>query len=253
MIRATLTAALAALSFVALATLALAQSPGPLQGKIYGSGNKALVVVLHGDLSSGGQATYHFDIANSIARANPNVTVMAMIRPGYSGGSGLKSPGSNTNRSDHYTKRNNQLVAQTIQNMAQQLGTTKVIGVGHSGGAAQLGGVLGLAPGLLDSAVLVSCPCDIATWRASKGRGPWKNSAGQSPDKQISKIAKGTRLVLIVGTRDDNTRLSLSESYAASAKARGLNVQLIPVNGAGHGFNKLQGTVLKSVNSELRR
>ena len=246
-------AVVAAFLWVALATVALAQSPGPLQGKVFGSGNAALVVVLHGDLSSGGQATYHFDITKRIASANRNVTVMAMIRPGYSGGSGLKSRGSNNNRSDHYTKRNNTLVAQTIQNMAQQIGTSKIIGVGHSGGAAQLGGVLGLAPGLLDSTILVSCPCDIGKWRSMRGRSPWTKSASQSPHRQISRIANGTRLLLVVGTRDDNTSVVLSQDYAAAAQARGLSAQLITVNGAGHGFNKLQSTVLKTVNAELRR
>ncbi|WP_299354023.1 alpha/beta hydrolase [uncultured Shimia sp.] len=244
---------LSMIAFLIFTLPAFAQSPGPLQGKVYGSGNRALVVVQHGDVSSGGAANYHYDFARSVARANKNVTVFALLRPGYSDGKGLKSKGSNSGRRDHYTKTNNKLVAQTIQAMAKQVGTSKIIGVGHSGGAAQLGGVLGLAPGLLDSAILVSCPCDIATWRSKRGKSAWPKSASQSPHKQISKIAKGTRITLVVGTNDSNTFPDLSKDYVAAAKARGLSAQYVPVNGAGHGFSGTQSTVRKLVKTEINR
>lgn len=243
----------AVLATVILATAAMAQSPGPLEGKVFGSGNRALVVVLHGDLSDGGPANYHYDLASQIASANKGVTVLAMLRPGYSDGAGLRSKGSNNNRADHYTQRNNAAVAQTIQAMARQIGTSRIVGVGHSGGAAQLGGVLGLAPGLVQRAVLVSCPCDIATWRKLRGRSAWSQSQPQSPDLQIPRIAKGTRIALVVGAKDDNTFPQLSEAYAAAAKARGLSATLVQVPGAKHNLNAaLQAAALKAVNLELR-
>ena len=250
---ATVKLKLAALVWVAFSAVAVAQSPGPLNGKMFGSGSKALVVVLHGDVSSGGPANYHYGIAAKIASANPGVTVLALLRPGYEDGAELKSKGSNNNRRDHYTKRNNTLVAQTIQSMAQQVGTNRVIAVGHSGGAAQVGGVLGLAPGLVDSAILVSCPCNISKWRNMRGRSAWDKSNGQSPHRQITKIAGETRVTLVVGTSDDNTFPALSEEYVSKAKSSGVNATLVPVPGAGHSFNALEGTVLKVVNSEVRR
>ena len=58
----------AAMLIFGIGSMAYAQSPGPLNGQMFGSGNKALVVVLHGDLSKGGPATYHYDIAKRIAQ-----------------------------------------------------------------------------------------------------------------------------------------------------------------------------------------
>ena len=42
----------------------------------------ALVVVLHGDVSSGGPADYHFWTARNLA--GPGVVSVALLRPGYS-------------------------------------------------------------------------------------------------------------------------------------------------------------------------
>ncbi|MDW3118416.1 MAG: alpha/beta hydrolase [Roseovarius pacificus] len=180
---------LAALLVLGLASMAMAQSPGPLNGQVFGSGNRALVVVVHGDVSKGGPATYHYDLARRIADQNRGVTVFALVRPGYTGQSGAKSPGSNNGRRDHYTKQNNALVAKTIQNLAKATGNSKVIGIGHSGGAAQVGAIAGMYPGLIDSAILVSCPCNITEWRAKRGKSAWRNSL--SPHTYI-KHARGT-------------------------------------------------------------
>lgn len=118
---------LAVTFLIGIASMATGQSPGPLNGQMYGAGNRALVVVVHGDVSKGGPATYHYDLARDIAKQGKNVSVFALVRPGYTGEKGQKSPGSNNGRSDHYTRQNNALVAQTIQNLAKSVGTSKVI------------------------------------------------------------------------------------------------------------------------------
>jgi len=243
--------ALAALIWLGFVFAALAQSAGPLDGKVFGSGSKALVVVLHGDVSRGGPAIYHYDIARKIASQNRGVTVLAILRPGYSDGEGRKSRGSNNNRRDHYTRQNNKLVAQTIQAMAAQIGTSKVVALGHSGGAAQLGVILGSYPGLVDSAILISCPCDISRWRSMNRRSNWSRS--QSPQRFIRKIAPGTRIIAITGTSDDNTSMVLAQDYVAAATARGLPAVFVPVRGAGHGFDRLAPTAAKITKQELNK
>lgn len=240
-------ATLLALSVWTLA--AIAQTPSPLSGKLFGTGNRALVVVMHGDVSRGGPADYHYRIAEQIARQNTGVTVLALLRPGYNDRAGNRSPGSHNNRRDHYTKTNNALVAQTIQNMAKQVGTSKVIAIGHSGGAAQLGSIIGLYPGLVDSSILVSCPCNIPEWRSRKGRSAWSNS--QSPHDFIGKISRGTRVIVLVGANDGNTFPDISEKYAATVRARGLAVGFARIKGAGHSFSGLQSAVLQVTNSEI--
>lgn len=58
----------AAVLILGLASMAMAQFPGPLNGQVFGSGKRALVVVGHGDVSKGGPARYHYDIARQIAK-----------------------------------------------------------------------------------------------------------------------------------------------------------------------------------------
>lgn len=232
---------LAVTFLIGIASMATGQSPGPLNGQMYGAGNRALVVVVHGDVSKGGPATYHYDLARDIAKQGKNVSVFALVRPGYTGEKGQKSPGSNNGRSDHYTRQNNALVAQTIQNLAKSVGTSKVIAIGHSGGAAQLGAIAGMYPGLLDSVILVSCPCNIPAWRAKRGKSAWKNSI--SPHDHVQSIARGTRILAVVGDKDTNTLPEFSEAFVDAAKARGLPAAYVLVKGASHGFDRLQGTV----------
>lgn len=228
---------------------AAAQSFGPLQGAVFGEGSKALVVVLHGDVSRGGDADYHYRLAKDIAENNPGVTAVALLRPGYYDGEGRKSPGSLNGRRDHYSATNNQLVIDTIQSLKAAYAPQKVIGVGHSGGAAQLGVAVGRSAGLVDAMILVSCPCNIGRWRQSRNRSPWYQS--QSPHKFISGIAPGTDIHLIVGSRDNNTAFFLSKNYASDARDAGLTATTEEVSGASHGLNNMSRTVRAAVEARL--
>lgn len=237
--------ALLALTLVFAGQLAHADGPGPLDGALFGTQGGTLVVYLHGDLSKGGPADYLYDDASAVA--GKGVVAFAMLRPGYSDTMGRKSSGSDNGRRDHYSRKNNQLVASTISNLVKASGATRVIAVGHSGGAAQIAAIIGTNPGLIDVAVLVSCPCDIAKWRL--GRGAWKNS--QSPIAFANKVPATTSVILINGSRDTNTPPTLEEGYAAQLAGRGVPTQAIIVPGARHDFNgslaAQTGRVVRSV------
>jgi pimeloyl-ACP methyl ester carboxylesterase len=209
-----------------------------------------LVVVVHGDLSDGGRAEYHQSFAQEIARRNPGVVAAALIRPGYSGGNGLQSPGTQSRR-DHYTRRNNDLVAQTIGNLQRQTGARRTIVVGHSGGAAQTAAIIGRHPGLIDAAILVGCPCDIGRWRSARGRGAWPNS--ENPMRYVSGVRRSTQVVTLVGSNDDNTFPALSEDYVAALTARGVPATHIEVRGGRHGFNSMSRHVRSVVEQILAR
>ncbi len=224
---------------------------GPLQGVAYGSGNKAVVIVLHGDMSKGGPANYHYSFAKSVAKANKGSTAIALLRPGYSDGKGNKSAGSNNGRRDHYTKKNNDRLAQAITAIKAAYKPQRLIVVGHSGGAAQTGSVIGRYPGLIDSALLVSCPCNIAAWRSAKNASAWPSS--QSPHKYLKSIAKSTRIFVINGSRDRNTRPKQAQDYTAQAQAAGLQAAYVELSGAEHGFNRMANKIGKIVKSEINR
>lgn len=238
---------------LASASLAVAQSPGPLQGKLFGNrGGSILVVTLHGDLSSGANAEYQYDIAERIASAAPNVLAFGLIRPGYMDDSGLKSKGSNNNRRDNYTARNNKLVADTIANLRAETNVEHVIALGHSGGAAQLGVIIGRFPGLIDSVVLVSCPCDLA--KRSRMHGHSFKGKSQSPNRFAARVPSTTRVIAVTGANDDNTFPVLAYDYVAKLTKRGATAQFIEVPAAGHNYGSALRRVAESaVEQEIKR
>lgn len=214
---------------------------GPLTGVEYGAGQRALVVFLHGDLSKGGPADYLYGDAGHAADHFSNVVAAALLRPGYNDAKGRVSPGSANDRRDHYTTQNNALVAQSIANMAHRIGTTRVIAIGHSGGAAQLGAIIGTYPGLIDTAILAGCPCDVVNWRIHRAGYPsWPNSV--SPLDLAAQVTKNTEVIAIVGRDDTNTLPVYSQDYVNALKSRGVNARLVLVPG-GHRYRHLREPV----------
>ena len=226
----------------------LAETFGKLKGVTYGSGNNAVVVVLHGDVSRGGPANYHYSFAKSISKTK-GTTAIALLRPGYSDGK-QASKGNHNNRRDHYTKGNNDMVAKALLDIKKNTKARKFIVVGHSGGAAQLGVIIGRYPGIADSAVLVSGPFNIPRWRTARNSN-WPMS--QSPHKFLKKIPKSTRIIAITGANDRNTSPKLAEEYIANAQSLGLAAEFYPVSGAGHGFSKLKPRTTAIVKKEIKR
>ncbi|WP_088621927.1 S9 family peptidase [Oceanicola sp. 22II-s10i] len=237
----------ALMAIMALALPAAALDMGQLKGEVFGQGNRNLVVVLHGDSGPGeGRMS---DFAKSVAAQAPGSTVVALTRPGFSGRTG-RSPGENSSK-DHYTKRNNQLLAQSISAMRQSLKPGRTIVVGHSGGAAQTAIVNGLYPGLIDVAVLVGCPCNVPAWRVSrKGSNNWTQS--QSPHDVVGGLRKGTTVILLTNRGDSNTLPRFAEEYAALAKRAGARVTLQIPSGGGHGFRTYQDRTLGLVKQVLK-
>lgn len=184
-----------------------------------------LVIVLHGDVSSGGPAIYHRKIAESIARDSRarNLVVAALVRPGYEDGDGEKSSGSHNNRSDHYTAENSDEVAAVIGKMRGRFQTNSVTLLGHSGGAATSAIIIGRNPALARGAVLVACPCNVPAWRAARRGRSWPRS--ESPHWWADKVAAKTQVIALTGSRDDNTAPALAEDYVQALVKRGIKAR----------------------------
>jgi pimeloyl-ACP methyl ester carboxylesterase len=205
-----------------------------------------LVVVVHGDISDGGAATYHAELAKALAR--PGVVAVALLRPGYTDARGRSSEGSTLGREDNYTAANIAAIAGAVDALRKHYPARRVIYVGHSGGAAIGGVLIGRRPGLIDTAVLVSCPCDIARWLRQHRRPPWTRSL--SPDFFIPRVPKTTEVVAITGANDENTFPALAEDYVARLARRGVDARFVAVAGAGHGFSGMAAAtkeVLKEI------
>lgn len=187
-----------------------------------------LLIFIHGDLSGGGPADYIYERARE-ALAEGRV-VVSLVRPGYADGEGNQSTGDNFGRNDSYTAHNVDAVAAAIKTLREHHKASYVVLVGHSGGAAISGVILGRHPGLVAGAVLAACPCDIAAWRA--GRRAWRQSL--SPDDFLKRVPVTTRVITVTGDKDDNTRPILAEDYAKTLAKRGVPARFVLVPGAGH-------------------
>lgn len=192
-----------------------------------------LIVVLHGDISDGGAATYHARFARTLAR--PGVVVVALIRPGYWDAAGRTSQGNNYDRKDNYTAENIGAIGAAIDALKKHYRARRVIYVGHSGGAAIGGVLIGMRRGLVDAAVLVSCPCDIPRWLKAHRYPPWTRSL--SPDSYVPRVPPTTEVVAITGAADENTAPKLAQDYVVTLRKRGVRARFEAVDGVGHGFS----------------
>ena len=201
---------------------------------------KTLVVVLHGDLSRGGDADYIFPVAESASEYG--AVGVAMMRPGYTGDGRRSSgtPSRSQNRWDVYRGEEVDSIAAAVAALKKHHGAERVVMVGHSGGAVISGVMLGRAAPLVDAALLVSCPCDdIAAWRARKNRRPLQNA--ESPIDYLPSVPKAARIFALTGDRDTNTTPDLAQKYVEEAKRLGLDASFILLRDAGHGFRRIGG------------
>jgi pimeloyl-ACP methyl ester carboxylesterase len=192
------------------------------------------VVWLHGDVSSGGPANYHFALAQKAAEdfSTSSVMSVAIVRPGYPDGVGGSSSVSllHSGRADHYTVENIMEVGAVIEKLRLRFKPKSVIIVGHSGGAATAAVLLGMKPQVADAAVLVSCPCELASWRS--GRRPWSRS--ENPTRWAEKIRAPTKVIALTGTKDDDTPQSLARGYVDLLTSRGIDATFQSIEGATH-------------------
>ncbi len=210
-------------------------------------GSPALIVLLHGDASSGGPADYLFEYAEQLAQ--PGVVSVALLRPGFSDKAGRTSQGDHHGRSDSYTPANIAAVGSAIEALKKHFQARRTIVVAHSGGAAVAGVLIGKSPSLVQGAVLVSCPCDIARWRKERGSA-WPRS--ESPSGYVQKVSTSTTVIAITGTKDDNTKPALAQDYVGQLAKRGVPAQFEAVTGAGHSFNRdVQAAVTAAVKTLL--
>jgi pimeloyl-ACP methyl ester carboxylesterase len=212
---------------------------------------KTLVVWIHGDVSSGGPADYHFALADRAARAleAEGVVSVALVRPGYPDGSGESSGVAllESGRADHYTRANVGEVGAALARLRAHERPARLVVVGHSGGAATAAILLGLRPGLIDAAVLVSCPCDLVAWR--DGHRAWSRS--ENPIAWADRVEPPVRVVALTGERDDNTGPDLARRYVAKLQARGVDARFERVAGETHNGAFRSPAVLEAVRGLL--
>ncbi len=195
-----------------------------------------LVLALHGD--RGGPATYVF--SRRAAAAIDNVVVAAVVRPGYTDEVGDRSDGERGLRvGDNYTAEVVDVIAEVISDLKASFGASRVVVVGHSGGAAITAALLGRHPAASDGALLVACPCDVAAWRrhmhSVRGRDVWLGPVDAvSPITVAEYVSRSVRVRMIVGSDDQTTPEELTVEYAEALQARTVDVAVTIAPGLGH-------------------
>jgi len=182
--------------------------------------NPTLVIFIHGDGSRGGPSDYMYQYARSFG--DDNVVSVGLIRPGYYDSQRNYSSGNSYRDNDIYRVDVIDSVTAAVTSLKNHYKPKQVILVGHSGGAAISGVILGRAPGLVDAAVLAACPCDVPRWREMRrGHNTWTNSL--SPQDFAKGVPTNARVIALTGAYDDNTRSVLAQDYVNSLNKRGID------------------------------
>lgn len=194
---------------------------------------QVLVIAVHGDVSAGGPGDYLFDL---LSKCNIGGTmIVGLIRPGYPDRSGERSTGHHFDRRDSYTAHNIDAVFDAIRKLRNDYKPRQLVVVGHSGGAAITAIGIGKYPGLVDTAILLSCPCNVSMWR--QDRDPWPRSL--SPHSYIHGICPTTDVIALVGESDINTPPALSLDFINELKKLGNEAQCYVIQGATHSAKDL--------------
>ncbi|MGH9411359.1 MAG: alpha/beta hydrolase [Vicinamibacterales bacterium] len=203
------------------------------------SDHPILVVVLHGD-SPFSPPSYQYVFAREAAAQIENLTVAAILRPGYTDDTGDTSDGEHGHTTgDNYTPQVVDAVAGAAAQLEVRYASSRVIVVGHSGGATISADLIERDPDLADAALLVSCPCDVPAFRkhmAAKQFNPlWlAPTHSLSPLDRIDHVSASTIVRLLVGANDDVAPPVITKEYAAALRARHIDVGVTLVPGQGH-------------------
>lgn len=219
------------------------------------SPHPTLLVVLHGDAPFT-RPGYQYALARQIARANPDVVAVGLLRPGYTDPKGHQSAGDRGEATaDNYTPEVLDALAGAITRLRAQHHARQVVVAGHSGGAALTANLLGRAPGLIDAAVLAACPCDVAQFRKHMkrrvGGAIWDAPhRSVSPEQVLDRLRPTTRVALLVGAADSVTPPALSRAYYQQLRQRGIPATLLELPGLGHELF-LSGAVKREIGQLL--
>lgn len=190
-----------------------------------------LVVVLHGD-SPFHNPSYQYLFASRAAKQVDDVVVAAILRPGYADDTNERSQGERgLTTGDNYTSQNVDAIAEAIDQLKTRFHPAETLLVGHSGGAAITGDILGRHPSEVDAALLVSCPCVLDKWRQHM-LTLQKNAIWQQPVSSLSpldlarKVPKSTKVWLVVGSNDDVAPPELTQEYAKALREHGNEAQV---------------------------
>jgi predicted esterase len=157
---------------------------------------------------------------------------------------------------DNYDNERVFQIADVIEKLKATYKAKAVILTGHSGGAAIAAKLISLRPSITDRAFIVSCPCNINSWRSDMFKlnqyGGFKGDLDiSSPIDLVSAVASETKISIYIGRNDNITKPYLSNQYHSALIKAGKISELLTIDGNHEIFQSepvVQG-VINSVNS----
>jgi len=193
-----------------------------------------LRIYIHGDVRRGGPVTrmYHYALLTPSA-----VVSVALLRPGNWDHEGRQSTNKSYGSLGDETAEDIDEIATAVRRLKERHKASRVVMIGHSGGANISAVMLGRHPGVADAALLAGPACDkIAKARHRNRR---VRDEDLSPIDYVDKIPLNAKIIAITGSRDNTNPASICEPYFARLKERGVSARLEIVEGVKHGFRRL--------------
>ena len=175
-----------------------------------------------------------------------NVLSIVVARPGCTL-NGIKSAGTH-NRFDPFTAERIDAVARATRALKERYEARKVFLIGHSGGAAVAGIILGRFPELVDGMVAVAFPAKIPELIAYHNL-TIEEYKSLSPHDFIEYIKPTSAIHIIVGSEDKTTPARISEGYVNDARERSLEVEYVILDGKGHNTTLNTTEVWRRINN----
>lgn len=188
-----------------------------------------IVIVLHGDAPFVNRPD-QYAFASNLADAAPGTRVFTVFRPESADANEAEL---GVERAiafrDNYRLELVDDMARAIESLRARWNAPGVILVGDGGGAAVAAYVAALHPDLVQSAVLILCPCDIPALTLHRTLFAVQSL---SPLQALDQMNKGTK-VTVIADMNDSLMKEVASSYVARANALGISASsvLIPVRG----------------------
>lgn len=215
---------------------------GKVKTRVYQSGkvsmHPVLLVLVHGDIPNPGQGLY--EVAEAMARISDNVVAAGLLRPGYKDAQGDTSAGKmGVAIGDNYTPQVVDDLDAAIRQLKARYHAGRVVVMGHSGGGAITANLIGRHPADVDAAVILSCGCDpnefMTRWVREHPRFQMiQPNPSLLPLDLAPKVPARMHVRMLIGDKDDVTKLPASEAYFHALQAHGVDAKLTIVPGVGH-------------------
>ncbi|WP_420547012.1 prolyl oligopeptidase family serine peptidase [Curvivirga sp.] len=200
------------------------------------SSEPTLIVFVHGDYlkNRGGRSLKGMrSVLPKVDQAN--AVLVALTRPGYQNEKEQSSGNHYYYEGDAYRDHTVRAVSHAILKLKDHYQSSKLVVIGHSGGASILGLGMGIVDGFApDTAILIGGNFYVEDWAKHMNINAWYQGRGLSPHQHIDSVNPNTKIIAVTGANDDVALPVYGEKYVAELQKLGKNASFQSIAGYGH-------------------